>query len=170
MISDATLAPEPILRNKKAQYLDCSETGTTEAYELMGVGFTQLDENPGAQEYSQTYINQVTSSSFIRSYQTEFPYNCDMIPSENAVMALYKVGRDHLTGAAAMFRMVDVDLYNPSETANEYPARRFIVSAVVSGSTGNGGEYIANSGTLKAVGDPVQGTFNTSTKAFTPTP
>lgn len=37
----------------------------------------------------------------------------DPIQSSEAVMALYEVGRNHLTGADAMFEYVRVDLFRP---------------------------------------------------------
>ena len=157
-IKDSSInAPNPVMRNKVADYLMVDE-----AFELMGVGFETLDENPNAQSMQKTYINQATATN------VEFPFSADMIQSEKAVMALYKVGRDHLTGTAAMFEYVRVDLFDPVQSQqNTFNARQFIVSAEISGNTGNGGDPLALVGTLKAVGDPVLGTFNTTTKAFT---
>jgi hypothetical protein len=154
--------PNPVMRNKVADYLRVSET-----YELMGVGFETLDESPNAQSMQKTYVSQATATSIIKSYQTEFPYSADMIISENAVMALYECGRNHLTGTDAMFEYVRVDLFAPVESMeNTFKARKFIVSNEVSGNTGNGGEPVTLAGNLKCVGDPVFGTFNTTTKTF----
>lgn len=67
-----------------------------------------------------------------------------------------------------MFEYVRVDLFDPEDgQTNTFQARRFIVSAEVSGNTGNGGDPLALAGTLKAVGDPELGTFVTTTKKFT---
>lgn len=140
-------------------------------FELCGIGFTKFDESPGAQSDSTTYINEATSSSDIISYQTEFPYEFDAIPSQKALYALWKDGRDHHTGEKAQHKYVRVELFNPvgppSEDAAEFTARLFIVSNEVSDFTGSGGEKISASGTLHAVGDPVQGKFDTVTKTFT---
>ena len=156
--------PNPVMRNKVADYLKVNDK-----YVLMGVGFETLDESPNAQSMQKTYVNQATATTIIKSYQTEFPYTADMIISEAAVVALYKCGRDHLTGTDAMFQYVRVDLFDPVEgEANNYKAREFIVSNEVSGNTGNGGDPLTLAGTLKCVGDPVFGTFNTTTAEFTP--
>lgn len=56
-----------IIRNKVADYLMIDD-----AYELMGTGFTSLNESPSAQVDSVTYINESTSSSDITGYETEF--------------------------------------------------------------------------------------------------
>lgn len=155
-----------LLRNMIADYLLVGS-----AYELMGTGFTQLDESPSAQTDSETYINEVTASADITGYETEFGYESRMIPSQKAIYALYKTGRDHDTGDAAQFEYVRVDLFNPigsaSDTSAEYTARKFTVANEVSDIEGGGGEKISVSGTLHAVGDPVQGKFDTVSKEFT---
>lgn len=168
MITNVELAKEPLLRNMIADYLDCSTDGSGE-YELMGPGFKKVDEKPNAQEYSAFYINQANSSSFVKGYETEFEYDCDMMKGDKAVAALYRVGRDHLTGAGAMFNYVRVDLWDEEnkDSSKGYPARKFVVTCLPDSTEGEGGEYIATTGTLKAVGDFVEGYFNTSTKAFT---
>lgn len=165
MISDTQVSvPNPVMRNAIADYLKVDDT-----FELMGVGFETLDENPNAQSTQKIYINQATATNFITSYQTEFPYSADMIASEKAIMALYECGRDHLTGADAMFEYVRVDLFSPvAEQPNVYKARKFIVTNEVSGNTGSGGNPVNLAGTLKSVGDPVLGTFSTTDKEFTP--
>lgn len=164
MIANGTVnVPNPVMRNKIADYLKVGDT-----FKLMGVGFETLDENPNAQSTQKIYVNQATATNFINSYQTEFPYSADMIASEDALMELYKCGRDHLTGTAAMFEYVRVDLFSPVENqTNVFKARKFIVSNEVSGNTGKGGDPMNLAGTLKSVGDPVLGTFNTTTSAFT---
>lgn len=168
MVNKDILAPEPILRNQIADYLNCTDDGETDDWQLMGIGFTSLNENPNAQEHQTTYISQTTSASAVNGYQTEFAYAYDMIKSEKAVMALYAVGRDHLTGKDAMFEYIRTELFKPVDGAeNTFEARKFIVSALVAGTEGEGGNVITGSGTLKAVGDPVKGKFNTQTLTFT---
>lgn len=155
-----------LIRNKIADYLEVNGK-----IELCGIGFTKLDESPGAKSDSTTYINEVTSSADIIAYETEFPYEFDAIPAQKALYALWKDGRDHHTGEDAKHVYVKVELFNPvgtpSETAAEYTARQFIVSNEVSDFTGAGGEKISASGTLHAVGDPVPGKFDTVSMKFT---
>lgn len=155
-----------LIRHQIADYLEVGG-----AYELCGVGFTQLNENPGAQTDSTTYINEVTASSSIIGYETEFPYQFDAIPRQKALYALWKDGRDHHTGTDAQHTFLKVDLFNPigEVTADlaEFTARKFVVSNEVSSNDGDGGQKITASGTLHAVGDPVQGKFDTVSKTFT---
>lgn len=155
-----------LIRNMIADFLEVND-----AFELCGIGFTKLDESPGAQSDSTTYINEVTSSSDVISYQTEFPYEFDAVPSQKALFALWLDGRDHHTGTDAQHTFLKVDLFNPigevTESVAEYKARKFIVSNEVSDFSGEGGQKITASGTLHAVGDLVQGKFDTVSKKFT---
>ncbi len=155
-----------LIRNKIADYLKVGET-----FELMGTGFKSVDESPSAQTDSTTYINETGSSTDIVSYETEFSYEADHIPSQKAITALWKDGRDHHTGGDAQHEYIRVDLYNPigtpGDTTAEYKARKFTVANEVSDYEGDGGEKVSVSGTLHAVGDPVQGKFDTVAKTFT---
>ena len=102
-----------LLRNTVADYINVAAAGETASYELMGTGFTAIDENPGAKSSKETYVNEVTSSSDITGYETAFDYTSRLIPSQAAILALWKDGRDHKVGAEAHHTYVRVDLWNP---------------------------------------------------------
>lgn len=153
-------------RHEFADYLNI-QTEETPSFVLMGTGFTTLDENPGAQTSKKKYVNEAASSSSITSYETVFPFESDLIIQQEAVLALYNVGRNHCTGSDAEFQYVRVELWDKvPDKKNEFAARLFTVSAEISSISGE--NEIAVSGNLNAVGDPVNGTFNTETLAFTP--
>ena len=153
-------------RHDFADYLGLQEGGEV-AFVLMGTGFTTLDENPGAKTSKKKYINEAASSSSITSYETVFPFESDLIIQQEAVLALYRVGRNHCTGSDAEFPYARVELWDKVDgKENEFAARMFTVSAEISSISGE--DEIAVSGNLNAVGDPVDGTFNTETRVFTP--
>ncbi|WMI80351.1 hypothetical protein [Anaerotignum sp. MB30-C6] len=160
---------ETVMRHQIADYLNTSTNGTP-SFALMGVGFNTLDENPNAQTDGKTYIHQKAQTSQIKNYQTQFPFDTDLIASEEAVMALYSIGRNQKTGAEAELEYVRVELFQPDATLeNTFAARKFKVAVGVTGIAGAGGESVRVTGTLHGVGDPVYGTFNTTTKTFTET-
>ena len=97
-----------LLRNAIADYAEIDGT-----YELMGTGFTTLDESPNAQTDSETYINESTASTDITGYETEFSYESRLIPSQKAIYKLWKMGRDHASGTDAQLKYVRVELFNP---------------------------------------------------------
>ncbi|MDL2206264.1 hypothetical protein LJC33_05065 [Eubacteriales bacterium OttesenSCG-928-N13] len=155
-----------VIRYEFGDYLN---TGTAESpvWSLMGKGFNSLDENSQAQTDTKAYISDKEASTIVKGYQTQFPYNMDLIPEEAALMAVYKVGRNKLTGAASMFDYVRVDLYETPVEAGVYPARKFNVSVVPDSSSGAGAEAVVTTGNLNANGDFVEGTFNITTRTFT---
>lgn len=153
-------------RHEFADYLNIGDTDNPE-FVLMGTGFTTLDENPGAQTSKKKYVNDAASSSSITNYETVFPFESDLIIQQEAVIALYNVGRNHYTGSDAEFPYVRVELWDKvPDKQNEYAARLFTVSAEISNIKGE--DEVTVSGNLNAVGDPVNGTFNTETRVFTP--
>lgn len=165
-MSNKDMSRDVTKRHDFADYLNI-QTGESPNFVLMGTGFTTLDENPGAQTSKKKYVNEKASSSSITSYETVFPFTSDLIIQQEAVLALYKVGRNHCTGSDAEFPYVRVELWDKVEgKENEFAARLFTVSAEISSISGE--DEIAVSGNLNAVGDPIDGTFNTTTKTFTP--
>ena len=136
----------------------------------MGTGFTELNEDPGAQTTSKKYINDKSSTSSITSYEGEHGFTADQIPSEKVIKDLVSIGKERKTGADAEREFVRVDLDEKVEgdtTGTVFKARMFTVAAEISSFSDNDGELQVE-GTLHDKGDPVMGKFDTETKTFTP--
>ena len=164
-MSETTGKRDVVQRHQIADYLNI---GTSESpkWVLMGVGFTSLNETFGAESESSKYVNEASESSSVVSYKTVFPFEAHLIKSQEAVNTLYNVGRNHLVGADAEFEYCRVELFEGKESADStYAARKFVVSAEVSSIEGDKKQSVK--GNLNAVGDPVDGFFNTKTLAFT---
>lgn len=164
-MSETTGKRDVVQRHQIADYLNI---GTSESpnWVLMGVGFTSLNETFGAESESSKYVNEASESSSVTSYKTVFPFEAHLIKSQEAVNALYTVGRNHLVGAEAEFEYCRVELFEGKASADStYAARKFLVS--VEASTIEGDKKQSVKGNLNAVGDPVDGYFNTKTPAFT---
>lgn len=164
-MSETTGKRDVVQRHQIADYLNI---GTSESpnWVLMGVGFTSLNETFGAESESSKYVNEASESSSVTSYKTVFPFEAHLIKSQEAVNALYTVGRNHLVGAEAEFEYCRVELFEGKASADStYAARKFLVS--VEASTLEGDKKQSVKGNLNAVGDPVDGYFNTKTPAFT---
>lgn len=159
---------EVVQRHQFADYLNIG-TSDSPKWVLMGVGFTTLDETFGAESESEKYVSEASSSSSVVSYTSVFPFEARLIKSQDAVNALYHVGRNHLTGSDAEFEYCRVELWDQkmdssAPVANTFAARKFLVSAELSGVSGEKKQSM--SGNLNAVGDPVDGYFNTATTTF----
>lgn len=157
---------DAVMRYQVADYLATGD----DKFALMGVGFNTLDENPTAQKDAKTYINQKAQTTQIKSYQPTFPFDTDLISDEEAVMAIYDIGRNQKTGEDAELDYVRVELFKPvADQENVFEARKFRVAVEVANITGEGGGIMKVTGNLNGVGDFVAGTFDTTTKTFTAT-
>ncbi|MDU6533902.1 MAG: hypothetical protein E6517_00475 [Intestinibacter bartlettii] len=157
-------------RKDFADYLNTAAKDTDALYALLGYGVESLDEEPGAQTDTTCYINDETSSTTVTKYETQFPYTSEIIMEQEAIKSLYLTGRNHETGTDAERDYVRVDMFDPvSGSEGTYQARKFRVANEVSKFSGEGGEKMKVEGVLHAIGDPIQGTFNVTTKTFTAT-
>ena len=151
-------------RVKDADYMKVGN-----AYEFMGTGFTQLDDEPAASMKSKRYINMVSEVQSVSGYAWSAPFTLDMIESEKAIALIAKIGKQELTGSDTEVDYVKVDLSgtpDSSQTSKGYPARHRTVAIEVASFDDSDGE-IEGSGNLHAKSDWDYGWFNTTTKTFT---
>lgn len=154
----------------KQRYQETSYLEVADAYELMGTGFTELNEDPGAQTSSKKYINDKSSTSSITGYEGEHGFTADQIPSEKVIKDLISIGKERKTGIDAERNFVRVDLDEKADgdtSGTAFKARMFTVAVEISSFSDNDGELQVE-GTLHDKGDPVLGKFDTKTKTFTP--
>ena len=147
-------------RKVQANYLKVGET-----FELLGTGFTELNESPSAQTTSKRYINQSSASQSVTGYEWSSSFNADQIKSEKAIEHIRKIGEMQLTGADTETEYIIVDLDQEAQTSG-YRARKINVAIAVDSFDDNDGE-LGISGTFLGQSDPIEGTFDTSTKSFT---
>lgn len=156
-------------RRNIANYLNTASGETSAVYSLMGIGFTELNEQPSAQTKSKRYINMASASQSVTGYEPSWPFTADQIRSESALNLICEIGELRKTGADAETDMVIVDLDKPvSESENTFTARRQKVAIAVSSFGDEDGEMTCE-GDLLGIGDVETGTFNTQSKTFTST-
>lgn len=153
-------------RRNVANYLNTA-TDETAVYNLMGVGFTELNENPAAQTTSKRYVNMASASQSVTGYEPSWAFTADQIRSEAALNYICEIAELRKTGADAETDMVIVDLDKPvEEQENTFFARRQKVAVAVSAFGDEDGEMTCE-GDLLGIGDVEIGSFNTQTKTFT---
>lgn len=161
-----------VMSYDEAYYLDVEQTKASSAQEkieLMNVGVTKFEESSNPTEKSTQYIGDKSKTNKVTGYDNQFAIESDLIKNNKVVEYLYSIFRDRKTGKYAQQNLFIVELWNPvAEQENTYKARKLKTTAVISSKTPNPGETITFSGDLKGVGDFVDGTFNTTTKTFTP--
>lgn len=157
------------MRHDIADYLNIAKTGTTEEYVLMGTGFKTLDESPGASVEKEAFISDRSKTASVDGYEPSFAFDSYLLKDEKAIMDLYGVGRNQLTGIDAERDIVRADIYDPvvAGTPNVVKARKIRVSVEISDCSGEGAKAVSVKGNLNQVGDIIQGKFDTTTRAFT---
>lgn len=146
-------------RKIQANYLKVTE------FELLGTGFTELNESPSAQTTSKRYINQSSASQSITGYEWNTSFNADQIVSEVAIEHIREIGEMQKTGSDTETEYLIVDLDKPAQTAG-FRARKFKVAISVDSFEDNDGE-LGITGSLLGISDPIEGTFDTTTNTFT---
>lgn len=146
-------------RKIQASYLKVTE------FELLGSGFTELNESPSAQTTSKRYINQSSASQSITGYEWSTSFNADQIVSEVAIEHIREIGEMQKTGADTETEYVIVDLDKAAQTSG-FRARKFKVAIAVDSFEDNDGE-LGISGSFLGISDPIEGTFDTTAKTFT---
>lgn len=146
-------------RKIQANYLKVTE------FELLGTGFTELNESPSAQTTSKRYINQSSASQSITGYEWSTSFNADQIVSEVAIEHIREIGEMQKTGSDTETEYLIVDLDKPAQTAG-FRARKFKVAISVDSFEDNDGE-LGITGSLLGISDPIEGTFDTTANTFT---
>lgn len=146
-------------RKVQANYMKVKE-----AFELLGTGFSELNESPSAQTTSKRYINQSSSSQSVTGYEWSSSFNTDQIRSDKAIEYIRDIGDMQLTGAETETEYIIVDLDKPAQTVG-YRARKFKIAIAVDSFDDNDGE-LGISGSFLGQSDPVEGTFDISAKTF----
>lgn len=148
-------------RKVQANYLKVNE-----AFEVLGTGFTELNESPSAQTTSKRYINQSSSSQTVTGYEWSTSFNTDQIKSEKAIEYIRDIGEMQKTGADTETEYLIVDLDKPGTAEGSFRARKFRIAIAVDSFDDNDGE-LGISGSFLGQSEPVEGTFTVSTKKFT---
>jgi len=154
---------------KRSQLMTFMNTTPSAAatYSLIGDGVTggSISYNPQVEE--ETYIHQDSATVTVESYSPKLSLEASAVAGDavfDFIDAL-RVARAVLTDAQT--DIVNVWAYE-SGGPTAYPAEKQNVSIQIDEFGGEGGSSVKINYTINFIGDPIPGTFNASTKAFTP--
>lgn len=154
---------------KRSQLMTFMNTTPSAAatYSLIGDGVTggSISYNPQVEE--ETYIHQDSATITVESYSPKLSLEASAVAGDavfDFIDAL-RVARAVLTDAQT--DIVNVWAYE-SGGPTAYPAEKQNVSIQVDEFGGEGGSSVKINYTVNFIGDPIPGTFNASTRAFTP--
>lgn len=153
------------MRAKLAHYMDTGDSNTP-VWSRIGEGFTDFTESKNAQEYTRQYINEQTETTDVTGYSPSIAYSADVYDDDPVCQKVVEISDDELVGDAAQVEIVTANEYEISGSETTCTAYKRTYS-VIPDQKGSGVQQLVYTGTLRAVGDQVKGTFNPETKTFT---
>jgi len=150
---------------KRSEVLTYIDTGSS-TYELLGEGIVTglINYNPKVTE--ETYIHQTNATISVEGYAPTMPVEATAVAGDAAFEYLDTLRKSRPTLADAETYIVNVWNYETGGPTAA-PAEKQQVCVQFDSFGGEGGASAKISFTLNYIGDPVTGTFNTSTKVFT---
>lgn len=141
-------------------------TAETATYALMGKGITsqKVDYNP--ETSTETYVSDDSATTDVESYAPSVSTQQTAIVGDPVFDFVDGLRNDRAVLEAAQTDLVMVNLYGTA-TVEAYPAEKNTVSIQVDDFGGDGGKSVEINYTVNMIGNPVKGTFNPTTKAFT---
>lgn len=159
------MSNELVLRCQMESYMECG-SGDTKAYNLIGEGFTAFPVALNPKEYTRKYVNYKTEKSDVIGYAPSISYSCDCISGDPVVQEIVDITDAEALGTATHRNVVTVNAWEENESG-ECPAY-MRTYAIIPAGKGDGTDALVYTGTMKAVSDQVKGTFNRTSKKFTP--
>lgn len=157
------------MREQVRHYIDVSMGSNTPQYELLGDGIESLTENMNPEEETKHYINMSKASNKVKSYQRTFDVDKEDCIEDEVQNWIDTLVDDLPIGESAKTSFVRLRLKEAvTGEAGTYKAIRVPCTVSVASSGGDGGDYVHNSISVKQCDEDIKGTFNVSTKTFTP--
>ena len=157
------------MREDLKHFIDTGMGASDPAYELLGDGIESLTEEMNPEEETKHYINMSKASNSIKSYQRSFEADKEDCVEDNVQTWIDGLVDKLPTGASAKTSFVRLRLRDAvSGSVGTYKAIKVPCTVSVSSTGGDGGDYVHNVISVKQCGEDIPGTFNISTKTFTP--
>lgn len=155
-----------VRRSQLAIFLDTSGSSETPEWSLIGNGVTEQTIAYNPQTSEEIYIHQDTGTTDVESYRPNIPTPMTAIKGDPVFDFVDGLRKSRAIGSDARASVCIVYLYE-TETSGAYPAEKNVCSIQIDDFGGAGGESATINFTINLIGDPVNGTFNPSTKTFT---
>lgn len=156
---------------KRSEFASFLNTGTTAipVWSLLGDGITAAKINYNPETVSEVYIHQDSGTKEIESYAPDMPIEATCKNGDAVFDFVDNLRQTRAVLDAAKTEILNVWKYmTGGPTA--YPAEKQACSIQVEDFGGDGGKSNKINFTINYIGDPVAGTFNATTPAFTAAP
>ena len=154
-----------IKRSEVMTFMNVNPSGSA-SYKLIGEGVTagSIEYNPKTAE--ETYIHEDSATISVESYAPSLPVEATAVSGDDVFEFI-----DGLRVARAVLDDAETDIVNvwayESGGPTAYPAEKQTVSIQIDEFGGDGGQSVKINYTINFIGDPIPGTFNANTGAFT---
>ena len=149
------------------EYDEAHYFGIKEEIVLGGV-ITEMTESSNPTESEKQYIHQKSKVTKITGFSNEFPITMDMVKGDKVFEYMYNLFYERKVSPDLDIDHYIVNLWEPvAEQENTFKARKIRQTCSITECNGAAGEQKQITGSLKG-GDFVYGTFNVTTKKFTP--
>ena len=149
--------------DKKSVMLVQQPSTVTKDFYLIGEGFTNLSEAKNAKEYTRHYIHEKSERSDVTGYAPSLSYSCDAVKGDPVVDDIMYITDHELIGNDT--HRIVVTYYPNDGTATTRPAYARVY-AIIPDASQDGVDALIYTGTFKAVGDRIHGTYNETQKSF----
>lgn len=139
--------------------------GSSSTYHLVGDGVTDLSISYNPQSKTEQFINQDTASTEITGYQPNAPVTMQVKNTDPVFTFINGIRKARAVGDDANTDIVTVDAFQDA-VSGAYAAEKQNVSIQIDSFGGPATDPLSINFTINYKGDPVPGTFNTSTKSF----
>lgn len=153
-----------VKRSDRQHYINIESTSSP-TWSLVGEGFTEFSESKNAVSYQRRYIHESTKRTDVTGYAPVIDYEFEVYKNNPVIEKLRHITDLELTGDDAKVDVLCVDLFDEADSDSYAAIKRSY--SVIPDECGSGNDSLIYTGTMKAVGDIVKGTFNMKTKAFT---
>lgn len=151
-----------IMRDQRKTYLNVDS-----ALELIGKGVTDFSVTSNPKNDTVHYIHDKNPSGGLSGYAPTASFTAEAFTGDPVIEFLVELGRTLSIGVEAHSHIVTVDTWEKDSTGKVRAVKQDVVITIDNPGSGAGGSALAVTGTMTYDGDPVQGTFDESTKTFT---
>ncbi len=155
------------MREKLMHFINVGSS-TTASYVLLGDGIESLTEEFNPTIDTKQYINQSNATSRVTSYAPAIDVSREYILNDELQTWLDERVRTLPTGVDAETDYIRLNVYETTSTASVYKAVKRKCAVAINSTGGDAGAEIIDGFSINGMGDGIQGTFNVSSKTFTP--
>lgn len=146
--------------------MDTTPKETTESWDLIGEGVTELTIAYNPQTSTEQYIHEDTATTELTGYQPNAPVTSQAVPGDAVYDFVNDIRKNLYIGSDAHTKVLLWDIYD-KPTGSVYPVTKQPVSIQIDSYGGSASDPLSIGYTINWRGSGVKGTFNPETKTFT---